>query len=75
MTDMLILGGRRRRGRPPSDAPKSHVTIYMPNELQDRLAQLALKRGVSVSTVVCQVLEEALRRAAAGISVQNKSPR
>lgn len=73
MSDMMILGGRRR-GRPPAATSKSHLTVYVSNSLQDRLATLALKHGISVSQALERVVEQSLQTPSVRISVQNKSP-
>lgn len=56
---LLVVGGKRR-GRPRATEPKAQRTIYAPTAYLDRLDQLALKHGMSVNKVLCQVLQKAL---------------
>jgi hypothetical protein len=68
---LLIVGGRRR-GRPPSTEPKTHLTVYLPTAYIDRLSQLALKHDVSVSKAFCQAMDLATRMPRTRIPEQNK---
>jgi len=58
MSDMMILGGRRPRGRPR--APKSQVTVRLPETLHDRIASIALAQQVSINTLICRVVAQAV---------------
>lgn len=53
---------RRERGRPPAKIAKSSLTAWVPQTHHDRLTQLALKHDISVSKVVCRLLDQALRK-------------
>ena len=56
---LIVVAPPRRRGRPRAAIRKSVLTAYVPETYHDRLAQLALKHDVSVSRVLCQVLQKA----------------
>lgn len=59
--DSLVIAGPRKRGRPRVDEPGSVLTAYVPQKYHDRIAMLARKHDVSVSKVVCHLLDQALR--------------
>lgn len=71
MSEIAFIG-KRGRGRPASTEPKSVLSAYVPVSFHDRLTQLALKHDVSVSAVVCQVLQKAFDMPRQGISLQKK---
>jgi hypothetical protein len=56
----VAVQGPRRRGRPRAEARKGPLTTWVPLTYHDRLAQLAIKHGVSVSSVLCRVIQNAL---------------
>lgn len=59
--ESLVIASPRPRGRPRSPEPGSVLSAYVPQKYHDRIAQLAVKHDVSVSKVVCRLLDEALR--------------
>lgn len=61
-SDSLMIAGARRRGRPPVAEKRKPVTALVPPAYLDRLDRLALKHGVSVSRVVCRLIQQSLDR-------------
>ena len=59
--DSLMVVGPRRPGRPRVAEPLKPVTAWVPPAYLDRLDKLARKHDVSVSKLVCRVIEEALK--------------
>lgn len=57
----LLMMPSRRRGRPRAVEPKSAVMTWVPTTYHDRIAQLARQQGVSVSSVVCEAIEQHLK--------------
>lgn len=53
---LMILGERRRRGRPPANEPSSSVSTWLPVSVHDRLISVASAREISVSELVRQAI-------------------
>lgn len=53
---LLILGERRRRGRPPVEEPRSSVSTWLPVSLHDRLISVASAREISISELVREAI-------------------
>jgi hypothetical protein len=52
---------RRRRGRPrDGNEPKAALTAWVPHSYHERLFRIAKSRNVTVSKLVCIVLDRAL---------------
>ena len=60
---LLILGERRRRGRPvgaKSAEPGAPMSAWVPVSLYDQAAQIATKDDTSLSKLVCEGLKLAI---------------
>lgn len=60
---MMIVGERRRRGRPVGTKvaePGSSVTAWAPISLHDKAIQVATKDDISLSKLVCEGLKLAI---------------
>lgn len=53
---MLILGERRKRGRPQVQERRSSVSTWVPASVHDKLIELASAREISVSELVRQAI-------------------
>ena len=51
----------RKRGRPPSDDPTTPVRTRLPNSSYDKVAQLALEHGISMSAAIRRIVVFRLR--------------
>lgn len=58
--------GVRKRGRPRAKSPLTPVTAWISPRVHDRLARLAIKHDVSVSSVVRRVIVLALKDESTG---------
>jgi CopG antitoxin of type II toxin-antitoxin system len=52
---------RVRVGRPPEMEERQKVSLYMEAEMLERIRQLAVKRGITVSAMARRLLKRALR--------------
>lgn len=53
---LLIVGERRRRGRPPVEEKRSSVSTWVPVSLHDRLIEVASAREISISELVREAI-------------------
>lgn len=53
---LLIVGERRRRGRPPVEEKRSSVSTWVPVSLHDRLIEVASQREISISELVREAI-------------------
>jgi hypothetical protein len=51
---------KRKRGRPRSEVPKTALVAWVPTAYHQRLKRIATARDVSVSALLCTVLDKAL---------------
>jgi hypothetical protein len=68
----MTFVGPRRRGRPKSLDPTVPLMAHLPASYYDRIARLALKHDVSVSSLASKAIQQAMDDLSARISRMEK---